>query len=137
MNDPYTPPSVIESAPSTALSSEERNWAMVGHLSALTGLISGFGYIVGPLIVWLVKKDTMSFASQEAKEALNFNISWCIWTILLGIVTFILSLILVGLLLVPVLLVIPIAMAVLSIVAGVRAGEGRPYRYPLTVRFIQ
>jgi uncharacterized Tic20 family protein len=137
MNDPYLPPSVPEVATPSALSSEERNWAMIGHLSALTGLISGFGYIVGPLIVWLVKKDTMPFAAKEAKEALNFNISWFIWTCILAAVTFVLTLVLVGVLLIPVLILIPVVMAILSIVAGIRANEGRGYRYPLTIRLIQ
>jgi uncharacterized Tic20 family protein len=137
MNDPYTPSSVIEPPPSTGISSEERNWAMIGHLSALTGWISGIGYIAGPLVVWLIKKDTMPFAAQEAKEALNFNISWCLWGILLAIAAFVLTFVLVGLLLWPVVALVPVGMLVLSIVAGVRAGEGRPYRYPLTIRFLQ
>lgn len=110
---------------------------MIGHLSALTGLISGFGYIVGPLIVWLIKKDSMPFAAAQAKEALNFNISWFIWTLLLTGVAFVLMFVLVGFLLFPLLFIIPLAMAALSIVAGVRANEGRAYRYPLTVRFVQ
>ncbi len=137
MNDPYSPPSVPEVASPSVLSSEERNWAMIGHLSALTGLISGFGYIVGPLIVWLIKKDSMPFAAAQAKEALNFNISWFIWTLLLTGVAFVLMFVLVGFLLFPLLFIIPLAMAALSIVAGVRANEGRAYRYPLTVRFVQ
>jgi uncharacterized Tic20 family protein len=110
---------------------------MIGHLSALTGLISGFGYIAGPLIVWLIKKDTMPFVATEAKEALNFNISWCIWLVLVSIAAVILMLVLVGILLLPLLFIIPLGMAILSIVAGIRANEGHHYRYPLTMRLIQ
>ena len=110
---------------------------MIGHLSALTGLITGFGYIAGPLVVWLIKKDTMPFVATEAKEALNFNISWCIWLVLVSIVAVILMLVVVGILLLPLLFIIPLGMSILSIVAGIRANEGHHYRYPLTMRLIQ
>lgn len=137
--EPYLPPSAPEAvAPAIpGLSSEERNWAMIGHLSALTGWITGVGYIAGPLIVWLIKKDTMPFAATEAKEALNFNITWCAGVILLAIVAFILTFVLVGIFLWPVVGLIPVGMSVLSIVGGIRASEGRGYRYPFTIRLIQ
>lgn len=140
MEDPYTPPSFPESAAPPAvigLSSEERMWAMFGHLSALTGLLTGgIGYIVGPLIIWQVKKDTMPFAASEAKEALNFNISWLLWMLILGAVTFVLMLFVIGVLLIPVLAILGIAWVVFSIIGGLKANEGKPYRYPLTIRFI-
>ena len=140
MTDPYTPPSLPESdvppALSSVPSSEERMWAMIGHLSALTGLISGAGFVVGPLIVWQVKKDTMPFAAAEAKEALNFNISWLLWNLILWFVTFILLFIFIGVLLLPVAAIFSIAWVVLSIIGGLKANEGKPYRYPLTIRFI-
>src|SRR6478672_6195982 len=78
------------------VSGDERQWAMLAHLSALLGYIvtSGWagsaGGFLGPLIVWMIKKDTMPFVDQQAKEALNFSITICIafavlWTF--GIVT--------------------------------------------------
>lgn len=141
MQDPYTPPTVSDpSAPPPVgfvPSSDERMWAMFGHLSALTGILTGgIGYIVGPLIVWQIKKDTMPFAASEAKEALNFNISWLLWMLILGGVTFVLTIFVIGILLIPVLAILGIAWIVLSIIGGLKANEGKPYRYPLTVRFI-
>lgn len=149
MIDPDTPPSVPDPfvppnppvppppAVASGVSSDERTWAMFGHLSALTGLLTGgIGYIVGPLIIWQVKKDTMPFAAEQSKEALNFNISWLLWGLLLAAVTVPLIFLLVGFLLLPVLVVYPVVWAIFSIVAGLRANEGQPYRYPLTVRFI-
>jgi uncharacterized Tic20 family protein len=139
--DPYSPPVVMTPMPpstATALSSDERMWAMLGHLSALTGLLTGgIGYIAGPLIVWQVKKDTMPFAASESKEALNFNISWFIWLLVLSAVTVPLMLLLVGFFLLPVLIIFPVVWAIFCIVGALRANEGKPYRYPLTVRFIQ
>jgi uncharacterized Tic20 family protein len=139
MNEPYSPPSVppLPIAPPAGPSSEDRTWAMLGHLSALSGLLtSGIGNIVGPLIVWQVKKDSLPFAAAQAKEALNFNISWLIWGVVLTAVTVSLTMILVGVLLLPLLFVYPVIWIILSIIAGLRANEGRSYRYPLTIRFI-
>ncbi len=112
-------------------------WAMIGHLSALSGLITGgIGNIVGPLIVWQVKKDTMPFAGSESKEALNFNISWLLWFLILGAVTFVLTFIVIGVLLMPLLFIYPIVWVVFIVIGGLKANEGKPYRYPLTIRFI-
>ena len=110
---------------------------MFGHLSALTGLFTGgIGNIVGPLIIWQVKKDTMPFAASEAKEALNFNISWLLWTLILVALAFILMIVFIGVLLIPVIAILGIAWVVFSIIGGLKANEGKPYRYPLTIRFI-
>jgi uncharacterized Tic20 family protein len=140
MNDPYLPPSVPEVSPPqvpSQYSSEERMWAMFGHLSGLCGLMFPLvGNIVGPLVIWQVKKDSMPFAAAEAKEALNFNISWAIWTLLLGIVTFILLFVFIGLLLIPVAAVVSVLWIVFTVIGALRANEGKPYRYPLTLRFV-
>jgi uncharacterized Tic20 family protein len=109
---------------------------MIAHLSALSGLITGFGAIIGPLVVWLIKKDSMPYVAAEAKEALNFNISWMLWGFVLGGAAFVLAFIFIGFLLVPVLIILGIAWMILCIVAGVRANDGRGYRYPLTIRFV-
>ena len=75
-------------APSGTPSAEERQWGLFGHLSSLAGLFTGgIGNIVGPLIIWLIKKDTMPFAADQAKEALNFNITLLIASIVLILVT--------------------------------------------------
>src|SRR5687768_17680525 len=74
INESMPPP------PSGGPSEEERNWAMGAHLSALAGglltsAIGGWGFFIGPLVIWLMKKDTMPFVGDQAKEALNFNIT--------------------------------------------------------------
>lgn len=142
MNDPYSPPNPPEQIPQPptppGLSSDERMWGMLGHLSALSGLMTGgIGNFVGPLIVWQVKKGTMPFAAQQAVEALNFNISWFIWSIALVGMVVVLALVGIGLLLIPLLWVVPIVWAVFVVIGGLKANEGVPYRYPLTIRFVQ
>lgn len=108
---------------------EERNWAMIGHLSSLSGLIVPLGNIIGPLIVWLVKKDTMPFAGEQAREALNFNITMTIAMVVSGI----LMLVLIGFLLVA---IVGLAWLVLTIMAAVAASKGESFRYPFTLRLV-
>jgi uncharacterized protein len=111
------------------LSADEKNMAMLGHLSSLSGFIVPFGNLIGPLLVWQLKKDTMPFAAEQAKEALNFNITVAI----AGIVAAISMFILIGFVLAP---IVVIAWVVLSIIAGINAGKGENYRYPFTLRLV-
>ena len=110
--------------------SNERTWALFAHLSALVGYsVIPFGNIIGPLIVWLVKKDEMPFVNDQGKEAVNFQISVTIYFVIAC-----LSLIvLIGLVLAPAVFLFGLVM---TIVAAVKANNGEPYRYPLTIRFI-
>jgi uncharacterized protein len=112
------------------ISQDEKTMGMIAHLSSLSGFIIPFGTILGPLIVMLVKKDTMPFAVDQAKEALNFNITMFI----VFIVGFILTFVLIGLL---VLIVAGIAWLVLTIIAGLEANKGNAYRYPYTLRLVK
>ena len=115
---------------------DERTWALFGHLSALSAFICGIGCIVGPLIVWLVKRDTLPFAADQAKEALNFNIT----VVLVGIGLVILTLVTFGigaLLTVPLGLALFVGWLVLTIIASINANNGVRYRYPLTLRLVQ
>ncbi len=111
------------------LSSDEKNMAMLGHLSALSGVLIPFGNIVAPLVIWQIKKDTMPFAAEQAKEALNFNITMSI----AGIIAGILVLVLIGMVLLP---IIGIAWLVLTIIGGINASKGENYRYPFTLRLV-
>jgi uncharacterized protein len=130
-----TPPEPAASAAPAVSESEERTWAMLGHLSAFSAFITGIGCVLGPLIVWLIKRDTMPFAGEQAKEALNFNITVIIAAIGLWVLTIITLGI--GLLLtVPLGLALFVAWLVLTIVAAVKANGGEHYRYPFTLRLV-
>jgi uncharacterized Tic20 family protein len=126
MNTTNTP-----SNASGSLSQDDRNWGMIGHLSALAAFIAPFlGGVLGPLIVYLVKRDQSAFAADAAKEALNFNITVAIGYAICGC----LAIVFIG---IPLLIALWIAWLVLVIVAGVRASEGVQYRYPATIRFVK
>ncbi|MBM4105332.1 MAG: DUF4870 domain-containing protein [Phycisphaerae bacterium] len=112
-----------------ARSPEQRTWAMLGHVTAFAGFVVPFGNILGPLVIWLVKKDSMPFAADQAREALNFNITYTIAML----VSAALVLVLIG---IPLLVGLTIAWLVLTIVATVKSSSGVRYRYPLTFRLV-
>ena len=58
---------------------EEHNWGMFAHLTSFAGSLIPFGNIVGPLIIWQIKKDESEYVSRHGKAALNFQISMMIW----------------------------------------------------------
>ena len=104
---------------------------MIAHFSALAGfLLPVIGCVVGPLVVWLAKREQSAFVAEAAKEALNFNIS----VLLAGLLCTMLLFVFIGLLLGAVLFV---AWLVLTVVAGIRASEGVHYRYPVSLRIVK
>lgn len=111
-------------------SSEERSLATLAHLSAFAGLMIPFGHIGGPLVMWLVKKETSPFVADQALEALNFQITFTIAMM----ISLVLIIVLVGILTSAVL---GIAWIVMIIVAAVKANEGTRYRYPFTLRLVR
>ena len=132
-------------APASAdggVSADERQWAMFAHLSAiLGGLVTAgwafsLGCFIGPLVIWMMKKDTMPFVDDQAKEALNFNITVAI--IFFGL--FVLTLVTLGigaLLTVPLMIIVGIAWLVFTIIAAIKANQGERYRYPMTLRLVK
>jgi uncharacterized protein len=106
------------------------NWAMLCHLSALAMLVFPLGNVIGPLIVWLLKKDEMPLVDREGKESLNFQITISLFALVAGLLTFIL----IGL---PLLLLIGLVNLVFIILASLEASNGRPYTYPFNLRLIK
>lgn len=138
LNEVTTPPLPPAGSPSA----EEKQWAMFAHLSALIGAIltgalgGGWGCFIGPLIIWLVKKDSMPFVNDQGKEALNFNITVAIAFVILlilSIMTFGIGLILA----IPLWIIIGITWLVFTIIAAIKASEGVAYRYPICLRLIK
>lgn len=109
---------------------DARKWASLCHIVALSGLIgNGVGFVLGPLVVWLIKKDEYSFVEEQGKEAINFQITMIIAAIISGILT----VIVIGIFL---LIAVGIVMIAFPIVAAIKSSRGEHYRYPFTIRFI-
>ena len=126
MDGPNSP-----ATPGTVPTENERTWGMLAHLSALAGLVMPLiGIVLGPLVVWLARRDESEFVAAHAKEALNFNIS-----VLLGALACkLLMLVFIGFLLGTALFV---AWLVMMLVAAIKASEGQTYRYPFSLRLVK
>ena len=102
---------------------------MFCHLGTLVTWFP-FANIILPLTIWLVKKDTSPLVNDQGKEALNFQI-----TILIGYAICIpLVLLLIG---IPAMAALFLYHVIFSIVAAIKANEGRAYRYPYTLRLVE
>lgn len=113
-----------------ASSKEDRTWAMIAHLSTLSGSFIPLGNVLGPLIIWLIKREGSAFVDAHGKEALNFNLSITIYAAISTVLIFLVigAVLLFGLF---------VLWIVCLILACIKANEGKMYRYPLTIRFIK
>ena len=112
---------------SNTVSADDRSWGMIAHLSPLiAGALGGMSFL-GPLIVWLVKKDQSPFIDDQGKEALNFQISIMLAVLICAATC-------IGIVLIP---VIAVGAIVYSIIGGLEANKGVYYRYPYTWRLIK
>ncbi len=117
--------------PSVPALTNVRTWCALCHASALLGSFVHFpGHILPPLIVWLAKRHDSPEIDAHGKEALNFQISMLIY----NLVAVVFWLVLIGFAFLAVLWVLN---AVFVIIAAIQASEGKFYRYPLTIRFIE
>lgn len=107
---------------------DSQQWGMIAHLSALIGFIIPFGNLIGPLVVWQMKKD-LPFVVDQGKEALNFQITVAIAVF----VCILLSFVVIGMLLLP---VVGIGALVLTVIAAIKANNGEAYRYPFALRLV-
>jgi hypothetical protein len=112
-------------------SNEERNWAVSAHLGGFALYLLGFalGHILVPLVIWLLKREESAFIGSNALEALNFQISVTLYSLVVGALCFVL----VGFVLIPVLMGFHI---VFMIIASMKASQGESYRYPWTLRLL-
>ncbi len=112
-------------------SSNVRMWNVLCHATALAGFfVPWAGHILGPLIVWLVKRNDSPEIDEHGKESLNFQISMLIYNVIAGV----LCLVLIGFV---ILAILHILNLVLVIIASIQASEGKFYRYPLAIRLIK
>ena len=118
------------SKPEPGPSREARQWAMFCHFSAFLGMWFPFGSLIGPLILWQMKRESDLFIDDQGKEALNFQITVAI----ASAVCYVLMFILIGFALLGLVL---IGAVVLVVIAGVKANDGVIYRYPFTWRPIK
>jgi len=111
-------------------SQQERTWAMLCHLLAFAGFVVPFGNIIGPLVIWLMKKQESALVADQGLESLNFQISVTIYAAIGVVLTFVA----IG---IPVLVALGVFEVVIVVIASVRANNGERYRYPLNLRLVK
>jgi uncharacterized protein len=95
-----------------------QDWRFYLELSSFAGFIFPFGHIFGPLVLWVIKKDSIPEVNEAGKKVLNFNLSWTIWMILscgLGYVVW----------------------AVIALLAALKAANREPFKHPWTIAFLK
>ena len=110
---------------------------MLCHLSALAGFVFPFGNILGPLLVWQIKKNEFPSVDIHGKAALNFQITVTIAALVGIAVAFLLSFFCVGYLLFPVVMLIGLAGLIFAIIAGIKANNGEDYKYPYSFELVK
>jgi uncharacterized protein len=94
------------------------DWRLYFELLGLAGFVFPLGNIFGPLILWLIKKDTDSVADFEGKKVINFNLSWTLWAIVtcgLGALVWV----------------------VILVISIIKAANRQPFKHPLTIQFLK
>ena len=110
---------------------QARQWAMLCHYAAFFWVLAPLiGNVIGPLVVWQLKKDLHPFVDEQGKEALNFQITYSVAMMVCGLLAWVL----IGF---PLMLLVGLAALVLTIIAGIKANEGQNYRYPFSWRLVK
>gem|GEM_PF-420481 len=119
MESPTPPPALPASA-----TQDEKTLGIVMHVLCLVGFP-----ILGPLVIWLIKKDSSRYLDLQGRELLNFQISYFVY----ALISFVLCFVFIG---IPLLVIVGVASIVLTIIGIVKAAEGSVYRFPLTIRLL-
>ena len=113
-----------------------RQWNMWCHLSALAGLFIPFGNVIGPLLVWQIKKAEFPSVEIHGKAALNFQLTVLI-ALVVGIgAAIVLSFFCIGWLLFPAVMLIGVAGMIFAVIAGIKANDGKEYSYPYSLKLV-
>jgi uncharacterized Tic20 family protein len=119
-----------DSVSKSEMTPDEKNWGMFCHVAVFAGCIFPLGNIIGPLVIWLMKKDQYGFVDYNARQAMNFQITFLIAML----VSALLSFVLIGILMM-------IGLGIFALVATIKAivasSRGEYYRYPWSIQFIR
>lgn len=103
---------------------------MLCHLSALAGLFLPFGNLLGPLLVWQLKKNEIPAIDRHGKDSLNFQLTITIFTLVAGVIACALAFVCIGFILLPLVALLPIAGFIFAVIAAIKANNGETYQYP-------
>jgi len=107
----------------------DKDFGLLVYASSFIGYLVPLGSILGPLIIWLMKREESAFVDQCGRSCLNFKLSLLIYVIISGV----LALVGIGFIL---LILLGIFDLVCTVLAIIKASDGKVYKYPLTIKFI-
>ena len=115
---------------------DERTWSMLAHLSVLLNIVTGIGGPIAALVIWLVYRDRSRRVSFHALQSLWYQVAWAVILFVGWFVTGILSIIFIGLLLIPVMLIATLVPFVHQCYAAYKVYQGVDYRFPIIADMI-
>lgn len=137
--EPPIQPQAQAQAQPPARSSDQQMWQVLSHASAFIQVI-GIPSLVGPLIIWLIKRDDPA-VEPHARAALNFQLSLLIYFIGGGILAFLFAITVIGLVvtipLILFLLVLVVLELIFALIASLAASRGELYDYPMSLNLIK
>lgn len=120
----------------TGISTEDRNWAMGAHLWSAANILSGHALAwLGPLVIWLYKRNSSRFIAFHSLQTLLFTLVWAGILIVGWCITLALTFLVVGILLWPVMFALHLVPAVFNIIGTIKAANGEWYEYPIVGRW--
>ena len=114
-----------------AIPPQERKWGMAMHLAALAGLLMPLGLVLGPLLIWLLKKNDSAFLNRQGKLAINFQLTILIGSFILGMLSLVIRP------LMALAFMAGIAGLVFAIMAGIAVNKGKEFNYPFSFNLIK
>lgn len=111
--------------------SEDKKWGMVIHLAALSGLLFPLGLVLGPALVWFLKRNDSNYLDVQGKRAINFQLTVLIATLVLTVFSALIKALIIFALL------LGVAGIIFAVVAGVQASKHADYKYPYSLRIIR
>ena len=110
---------------------EERLYATACHFAGLPIFaVFGMANLIAPLVIWLMKKETMPFVDAHGKESINFQLTLLIGYVISGM----LVCVYIGVAMIAALAIVQI---IFPLIAGISAFDGKPYKYPFCIRMVQ
>jgi uncharacterized Tic20 family protein len=141
MDTPPPPPpqdAPPTSPPSPGIDATERQWALGLHFSALLGFAGPHLLnVIGPLIIWLIKKQDSPYLDAVGKRVLNFQLSYSLYGFAAITLFGLLWWLVIGFIFLPIYAIVGVAWLVLTIIGAVKESNGETYEYPYVIKFLQ
>lgn len=116
--------------PKPALDLDVKQWSVLLHLSQLLNLVTGFGGIIAPIVIWMLFRDQSPVIDQHGKNIIN----WWISSFIYGVVSAILCFVIIG---IPLLIILAMLTVLFPIIGAIKAGNGEVWKYPMTIAFLK